>query len=540
MSLLSRISRVKPESMIAEEVETESCEGTGLKKIMSLTSLTLFGVANVIGAGIFITIGRAAATEAGPAVILSFIFSGFTCALTGVCYSRFSSRLSSSGSAYTYVYSSMGEVFAFLAGLGLCSETSVAAAALCRGLSGRIRVILSEEAPANSWLPNLALTNPDTFFEVDLLAPCIGALITIACLLGAKDSARLGSFMTIFNVCMISVFIIAGFSSSSFSGEAFSSMDNFMSKSFTGVMRATTTTLFTYIGWDSVCCLSEEVKDPKKTIPRAITGTLMLVGTLYCLLAIVVCGLMPDMSELAKNMDLESIFKTSGMIVISQVVRYGIMFTALTAALASSQGQPRLWFRMAKDGLVPYWLCKLDDSGTPTYAILVTGAITCLVSCLVNVDVIFDTIIVGVLMMQAFVCIGCLMHEARDLPISSNHRTCIVSMSLFAVIGGALLQQIKESSACESSVYWMGVFVATISTSFISGVLAMVQYEKSQRLSTLIPLVATLANFFFMGNLGFSKIGQLLLAYAVVLFAVYFLYGLKHSKLQRHVDKCGS
>jgi len=542
MDFISRITKVKPVSLIAQEVEEETEQGTGLRKVMSFTSVTLFGAANVIGVGIFVTVCKAASrfdadsqTEvgAGPAVILSFALSGLTCALTGVCYSRFSSRMSSSGSAYTYVYSSMGEVFAFFAGLGLCSETSIAAAALCRNLSERIRIILV--SAQLSWLPEVSLMNTTGTFEVDYLAPIICLLIMGVCLVGAKESSKVGNVMTVFNVSMILLFIVAGFSSSSFSGEGFTTVDEFMPAGVPGIMRETTTAVFSYIGWDSVCCLSEEVKDAKKTIPRAIAATLMLVGVLYCLLALVVVGLVPDMTELSKNSDLMKIFELREMHAVAQVAKYGFILTALNAAFASAQGQPRLWFRMAKDGLVPYWLCKLNDTGTPVNAILTTGFITCLVSCLVNVDSIYSVITVGVLMMQAFVCIGCLMHDSNEIRTGKTLEISIAGLSLSSIMAGAFLQFLSSPDAATNQSAWLAALIAVAAIGVASAVLVMFQFEAGKRMHAVIPLLAVIANFFFMGSLGFEMIWKLLASYCAVSM-VYFFYGLQNSKLQSYIS----
>jgi amino acid transporter len=191
------------------------------------------------------------------------------------------------------------------------------------------------------------------------------------------------------------------------------------------------------------------------------------------------------------------------------------MFTALTASLASAQGQPRLWFRMAKDGLLPNWLCELDKSGTPVNAILMTGAITSIVSCLVNVDSIYNAIIVGVLLMQAFVCIGCLMHESKDADRAIGWD--ISALSLLSLTAGALLQYLNNKS-----LFTLASFCTASVLALVVALFVIQRFEASKRVGTIIPLVATMLNFFFMGNMGYDKVSKLLLAYAIVSLLYFF------------------
>ena len=518
-NLVSRITRVKPESVIFDEIAEEQKEGNGLRKTQTFFTITLFGAANVIGVGIFVTAGTAAGKIAGPGVIMSYILGGLTCALTGVCYARFSSRLASSGSSYTYVYSSLGEIFAFFAGLGLCSETSIASAALARSWAAQLRLVSQAQ-----WIPDPFPIIKD-FVVVDILAPVLCVLITIACLSGMRESARFGTTMTLFNCGMILIFIFTAF------------LTRFDAENFTpalpwgvqGVMKATSLTLFSYVGWDSVCCLSEEVKNPQRVIPMAIGANLLLVGSLYCLMAAALIGMAP-ISFLENTPDLADVFDYRGASWAAQFVRYGILLTTATASLASAQGQPRIWFRMARDGLLPASLCQLDSRGTPMFAIGATGVITILVSLLIDVNKIFDIIVVGVLLMQAFVCIGCLIWETEQ---SGGSREAMIwkslALSICSVMLGGSFQETQTDNAGDTWLVVSYVFLA----GSIASALAVLHSLGGQRWSRgVIPAIATALNFFYTGSLSFIYMGVLLGAYAFISL-IYFLYGIRHSRLGR-------
>ena len=256
-SLFSRLGRRKSASAIAAEQSSENKAASGdhRAQVYSLPTLILFGGASVLGCGIFVVTGSAAARLAGPAVVLAFIMAGVICWLTGMCYARFCSRITSSGSAYTYIYTSLGEFWAFLASLGLAGETTLSSAGLARSWANQIRQV-SGQTDLLKW----ELTD---VFKLDLIAPVVTMLITAVCLIGVKESASFGSAVTVFNCVLIVTVIVAGFTNFQtdnltpfFIGDENGS-GGFVA-SIPGLLKAVSMVVYAFIGWDAPCTMSEE------------------------------------------------------------------------------------------------------------------------------------------------------------------------------------------------------------------------------------------------------------------------------------------
>ena len=519
-SFLRRITRVKPESMIMDEIAEEQTAGDGLKKNLSAFAVTLFGAANVIGVGIFMTTSKAAiGDQAGSSVILAFALAALTCAISGVCYARFAGRISSSGSSYTYIYSSMGEIYAFFAGLGLSCETSIACAALARAWS--------ESMQKNSGITLVYKAIPD-YIEIDFIAPVITIIITLICLSGAKESARFGTVMTCINVSLILIFIGIGLSAPKFNVSNISG--SFMPGGLASLMRATSTCFFCYCGWDSVCCLSEEVQNPKKVIPKAIAGCLSIVGVLYCAVAFALCGMMSfnEMNDWIRvhgeNPSLFDAFRHSGVSWAYDVFKWAILLTSFTASLASAQGQPRVWYRMSRDGLMPVSLRKTTDGGTLRHGIIWSGLLSTLLGTLLNLDTITNAIAVGVLLMQTFVCVGCLVYEVDtrcDAATSFFMKILMTILLVSSVFLGGAIQ--------EKGFDWTIVSYAT-ACFIVFLVISMIALMRKAWVHALAPVFAIFLNSFYMGSNGFSTVGALAGAYAILSLG-YFFYGLRFSRL---------
>ena len=561
--LFTRMMRVKPESVINEEIAEEHQGGDGLKKTLSALAVTLFGAANVIGVGIFVVAAKASASATGSSVLVAFMLSALACAISGICYARFSSRISSSGSSYTYVYSSMGELFAFFAGLGLSCETSISSAFLARAWSSFFRKNIGHDHFGTFKII-------DGIVELDLFAPLLTLFITALCLAGAKESTRLSGIMTLINSTMIACFVITAVSSSAFEIQNIIEPAQFFPRGVAGLMKATCMTFICYCGWDSVCCLSEEVKNPKRAIPRAIAGCLSLVAVLYCGVAFALCGManytqmgtwaaermaadnVPKVDQLLNSKireyapNLSYVFEMRGIPWAAHFVSWGILLTSFSASLASAQGQPRIWFRMARDGLLPSTVGKVNAAGTLQRGILWTGVVSTLLAAFIVDDQISDVISAGVLLMQSFVCVSCLYYEAERLRGAACKRLVswlTIAIAATAVAAGGCLQetgrepnlsgltmdaarQAFDTAQANNAIWYYPVYA------FVTAmlILCVITIATVRDKAAIVPVFAIALNFFFAGNLGFFMISMLLVVYLVASLG-YMSYGLRHSRL---------
>jgi len=515
--------------------------------VLSLLNLTLFGAANVIGSGIFIKTGSINA-DTGPAAVLSFMFAGLVCGLTGICYARFSSKISSSGSAFTYIYSSLGEIAAFLSALGLFAETSLSCAALVQLCVAQIRTVFFQKYNSLLYIELFKKEKAYFFFDrIDMLSPVLVILITGICLIGLKESATFGSLVTCINCLLILTVICAGFSNTNV--EHFTP---FMPHGFTSVLKTVPAAFFAYIGWDAPCSMSEETKNPKKNIPRGIFGTLLLVGTLYC-------GVSLSVTAFASNKDLIPIFKVNGTTIaeifklktsynwVYTLVRIGIMFTTGNAALASAQGQPRVFHRMAKDGLLPEMFGKTNERGVAVFGVVMTGIIAGIAATFLNTDGLIEVVTASILIMQALVSLGAMAFQRGGETVSGITVVSKVLLGLlatFAILSGGSsehrqkildeerhLGHIEISPDIADKLYIWGIAIQVFSC--LTGVFALLSWISMKNYSKdFIPIVAMTLNLFFAGYMGFKKLSQMTVLYLVML-AVYFSYGRRHSNIAK-------
>ena len=530
--------RRKPESAVKEEVEEEEAAGTGLKKVLSFPAVILFGFSSVVGSGIFRSSGEEAFKYSGPSIWLSYVLGTTACILTGVCYIDFSMRLPSAGGAYTFVYTSLGEGMAFIAGISLTLEYGLSAAASARGASGYIKHFIASARSVISGTVSSADPGLSTgFISLDYIAPVLCVLLTCLCLLGMRAGTKVSSFVSSLNIFLIFLIIAAAgsqFDSRNFQGPMFAQGD------FRSAIRATANIIFTLIGWDSVCCLSEEVENPKKVIPKATAIVLGLVGTLYCIMSVVLIGLVAH-DKIDINAPFAAAFANAqnpNIKWMSWIASIGVILCSCNSVYACIVGQPRIWYGMARDGLLPqHFRSVRGKENTPVFAILVTGALTIIFSALVEFAYLQGLISAGVLLLQAFVCIGSLFHrlsssvETQSKPSKMFTKFAVVFLCLASLgMGLSLLgpEKVENGKPIVPPASWE-VFIACSAVAFISAVVVVVSASTS-RMRLFIPLLAIWANMFFMGSLEYTALAFFALL-CVACSPLYFFYGISHSAL---------
>lgn len=387
-------------------------DGERLERTLSTFQLTMFGVGATVGTGIFFVLG-VAVPKAGPAVLISFVVAALAAGLSALCYAEMASAIPVSGSTYSYAYYAFGEGIAmFIAGCVIL-EYGVSAGAVAVGWSGYFNELLRSltglELPHEllvTWVPNLSGTVPGV---VNLPAVVLVLLCMFLLLRGATESATVNAIMVLTKLGVLALFVVIGFSA--FQADHFS---NFFGKGFAGISAAAGTIFFSFIGLDAVATAGEEVKNPQKALPRAIIGSLLIVGITYILVA--AAGLAaepadyfasPEMAEAGLAHILQQV---TGNNIWSTVLAAGAVISIFSVTLVVLYGQTRILFAISRDGLMPERFTKVNPRHmVPTFNTVVVSVIVALIAGFVPADYLWDTVSIGTLMAFSVVAIGVLV-----------------------------------------------------------------------------------------------------------------------------------
>ena len=428
-------------------------EGQGLRRVMGRWDLTALGVGAIIGAGIFATTGTAIAGElgvrpgAGPAIILSFLLTAVTCGLAALCYAEFASMVPVAGSAYTYAYASLGEFVAWIIGWDLIIEYAVGNIAVAISWSGYFRELVSYigisfpawmttdyrtafqavEAvaagatdPRSLELAAAATSAPEILglpIILNLPAVLIVAAITMLLGDGIRESVFSNSILVVVKVGILMFFIAVGVFF--IDPEHYTAHGGFAPNGFAGVRAAAAIIFFSYIGFDAVSCAAEEAKDPARDVPFGIIMSLVICTVIFVLAAAVMSG-MAEWSQLgtAEPM-LTALNLASGneaLLGFSRVVvAIGAVVAMTTVLLVFQMGQPRIFYSMARDGLLPAWAGKLHPKfRTPHVTTIITGVFVAFFAAFANINEVVDLTNIGTLFAFAIVSIGILVLRVKD------------------------------------------------------------------------------------------------------------------------------
>ncbi|MFD5249428.1 amino acid permease [Amycolatopsis sp. NPDC058340] len=415
--------------------------GTKLRRNLSAWDLTVFGVAVVIGAGIFTLTARTAGDYAGPSVSLSFVFAAIACALAALCYAEFASTVPVAGSAYTFSYATFGEFMAWIIGWDLVLELAVGAAAVSKGWSAYLETVLSY----------IFGKGTKTSFEIGGVPVDWGALVVVLVLatllaLGTKLSSRFSMVITgikvavVLFVIVLGIFYIKAANYSPFIPEAqtgaetsatgvdqslFSVFAGSSSSSFGvfGLLAAASLVFFAFIGFDIVATTAEETRNPQKAVPRGIFGSLAIVTVLYVAVSLVVVG-MVNYKELSTSAGdggkktLASAFAANGVDWAANIISVGALAGLTTVVMVLMLGQIRIIFAMSRDGLMPRSLAKTGANGTPKRATIVVGGLVAVAATFFPADKLEEMVNVGTLFAFILVSAGVMvLRKTRpDLP----------------------------------------------------------------------------------------------------------------------------
>jgi amino acid transporter len=410
-SLWQQMLRRKPVTVMTDETGADR-EGGELKRSIGLFQLTLFGVGATIGTGIFVILADAVPV-AGPAVILSFVFAGVVAGLTAICYAELASAVPVSGSSYSYAYATLGEAVAMVVAACLLLEYGVSAAGVAVGWSQYLNELLDNLFGFT--IPESIAQAPEQGGVFNVPAVVLIWLCTLLLLRGASESAKVNAIMVLIKIAVLILFIAVGVT-----GWNSDHLSDFAPAGFDGISAAAGIIFFTYIGLDAVSTAGEEVKNPRRNLPLAILFALVVVTSLYMLVAIVAVAAQPvevfEGQEAGLSAILESVTGSSWP---ATVLAAGAVISIFSVTLVVIYGQTRILFAMSRDGMIPRFFHRLNPRTlAPATSTLFVAVILSLLAGVVPIDFLFEMTSIGTLVAFLIVSVGVMVlrQTAPDLP----------------------------------------------------------------------------------------------------------------------------
>ena len=399
---------------LLSDILAQAAHGVPLPKVLGPISIVFMGIGAIIGAGIFILTGTAAALYAGPAVILSFVLAGIACAFVGLCYAELAALMPVSGSTYTYTYASLGQLAAWLVGWNLILEYSIGAAAVAVGWSGYFNGTLASIGLAIP--PRLSASTGEIVRLADgttataianLPAVAIVAMLTLLLVRGTRESARINNVMVSLKLIVILAFIGVGVSHVSVANwQPFvpPNTGTFGTFGWSGVLHGASVVFFTYIGFDAVSNCAQEAKRPQRDMPIGILGALIVSTVLYILVAAVLVGIVPY-PELNVAAPVGLAADRMGISWLATVIQLGALIGITTAILVLLYGQGRIFAIMSHDGLMPPIFSHIHPKlRTPWMSQILIGVVVASVAAVAPIETLSELVGVGTLFSFLMVC----------------------------------------------------------------------------------------------------------------------------------------
>lgn len=551
---------------IDQAVNEANDEGHGpsLEKVLTVKDLTFFGLAAIVGAGIFSTIGKAT-FAGGPAVSLLFVFVAVACVFTALSYAQFASTVPVSGSAYTYAYVTFGELFAWIIGWALVLEYAVSNIVVAISWSEYFVTMLENvfrihwprwlaidyftaskafeqvtEATANGTLtelPSHTLVLSETFKQAPIIggfkvlmnlpAAIITVLITWLIYVGIKESRNVSNLLVYIKIGIV-LLVIAG-------GVFYIDTANwkpFAPNGVKGVMMSVAAVFFSFIGFDAISTTAEETKNPQRDLPRAMIYALVLTTILYVSITLVLTG-MVSYKELGVNDPLAFVFEKLDMDWVAGIVSVSAVIAISSALLAFQVAQPRIWMVMSRDGLLPKIFSDIHPKyRTPWFSTIVTGIAVAVPALFMNMEFVIDLTAVGTLFAFILVCGGILYMDYTGISKTARFKVPYVNGKFLILplllIGIWVVKNYIGAEYLNPLIHPLyGVFWATW---LVLGVVA-IKYNFS-----LLPVIGILTNLYLMAELGTSN-WTMFIIWLIIGMVIYFSFGYKHSKLKSEKPK---
>lgn len=541
--------RTKPVETILGEAQGHA---GGLKRVLNAVDLTAIGVGAIIGAGIFVLTGTAARDAAGPSIMLSYLFAGVTCILAALCYTEFATRLPISGSAYSYAYASVGEFFAWIIGWDLILEYTIGSSTVAVGWTHYLtEFVKGFNLTVPTWLLALSV-GP---FQVNVAAVLLIFLLTVLLCIGIKESARFNAVMVLIKLAVVLFVIFAGIP-----WVQPANWTPFFPFGVGGVFQGAALIFFAYIGFDAVSTAAEEVKNPQRDLPIGIIASLLICTVLYVAVSAVITGMVP-FSQIDAGAPLAAAFGNVGNTLAQKLIGLGGFVGLTTVVLILLMSQPRIYFAMARDGLIFPWFAKVHPKfRTPVNASIVTGIIAALMAATVPMEDLHHMVSIGTLF--AFVVVSAsvliMRYKTEENPSQSVFAILQLALGLTIFCYGLAHDFSKPTALFGWQVETPSYFLQSVPLLFdwtlqlaqvlkmVVGLLIMAKplYAlfswKQVNIPTgfkcpwmpLVPLLAMAGNIYMMVNLNLEAWIRLVIWLAVGLI-LYFAYGQRNSKLAK-------
>ena len=556
------IFRTKSVSKILADVASGFSDGehsgSHLTKTLNVKDLTLMGIAAVVGAGIFSTIGEAA-FDGGPGVSILFIITAITCGFSALCYAEFASRIPVAGSAYTYAYASFGELIAWIIGWDLLMEYAIGNIAvaiswstyfvnLLEGFGLHVPSWLTMDyfsafkaneqlqqftanhnlagitdaikAGASAWATAPGIGNIKLIANIPALLIVI--IITYLVYVGIKETKRATNGMVILKIAIVLAVIVIGFFY-----VTPANWHPFMPNGFGGVMKGVSGVFFAYIGFDAISTTAEECENPQRDLPRGMIYSLIICTVLYVLIALVLTG-MVSYKDLAVGDPLAFVFNKVHLTKISGIISFSAVIATASVLLIFQLGQPRIWMSMSRDGLLPKVFSKIHPKyHTPSFATIVTGFVVAIPALFLNLTVVTDLTSIGTLFDFVLVCGGVLLlpreaaHAGRfHLPyINSKYVVPVLFVAGCIAFWKPMLGLFTGDNAHENFPFFLFII--------LSAALTIASVAKNL---SLIPVLGLLSCFYLMTQLGYDNWVRFI-GWLVIGLVIYVSYGYSHSRL---------
>lgn len=523
---------------------------SGMNRLLSVRDLTFFGIAAIIGGGVFSAIGNAC-FSGGPGVIFLYAMCAVACGFTAMCYAEFASRVPVSGSAYTYAYVTFGELFAWIIGWALIMEYSIGNIYVAFSWSGYFTNLvpgIPEWLTTNyrnahqsfiASIPGEGLTAWLNAPEVwglkiifDLPALAINILLTSLVYVGTKESRNLSNAMVITKLAIIALVIGVGL--------FHIDIDNwtpFLPNGFGGVMAGVSAVFFAYIGFDAISTLAEETKNPQKDLPRSMIYALVICTVIYMILALIITG-MASYKDMGVSDPLAEIFKLKGMKWMLLIVSVGAVVAMTGILLVYQMGQPRIWMSMSRDGLMPKKFSSIHPKyKTPGFATIITGLVVGIPIFFTDETLVLDFTSIGTLFAFVLVCGGMLILPRETgkrengrfrMPyINAKWIVPAITIAAFTIIYIYIPGSIYHIDDSNSLNIPMIVFY------IVWAVMAILSFIKN---FSLIPVLGLLSCFYLLTGMGTTN-WIMFAVWLLIGLVIYFLYGYRKSRLAQDLHQ---
>ncbi|WP_438804566.1 APC family permease [Nocardia alni] len=440
---------------------------TRLRKDLTAWDLTIFGVAVVVGAGIFTLTAQTAGAVAGPSVSLAFVFAAIACGLTALCYAEFASTVPVAGSAYTFSYATFGELIAWIIGWDLILELALAVSVVAKGWSQYLGNVMGSHSPVAQF----------GSVSFDWGSVLLIAVLTVLLAIGTKVSSRVSAVAVAIKLAVIAVVVVVGLyyfkasnlkpfipppqSASGGSGVhrtlfellTGSSGSNF---GWYGLLAAASLVFFAFIGFDVVATAAEETKNPQRNVPRGILGSLAIVTVLYVVVSLVLTGMVPYTDLSGKDATLATAFAVHGVTWAKNLISIGALAGLTTVVMVLFLGQTRVLYAMARDGLLPRALAHTGSKGTPVRITVIVGVVCAVLAGFVQFGTLEEMVNIGTLFAFVLVSVGVLILRRTRPDLPRGFRVPLVPLvPILAVLACAWLMLNLSVETWLRFVIWM-------------------------------------------------------------------------------------